>query len=254
MMKLSINSNSTFQVDLGDPLDISIPIRSGDQNPNCYFSAPPSFTPIKSERFIGSVRKGGTCNHQQLRLSPHGNGTHTECYGHLSPNPKITINKCLKQFHFIASLISVSPEKTENGDLIVKWEQIEPKLDNSAKALIIRTLPNSPGKTSMNYSGTNPPYLESKVALGAITKGISHLLVDLPSVDKEQDNGSLLVHRDFWNYPQSPRESSTITELIYVPESIPDGIYLLNLQITSLELDASPSKPVLYRLISRNVK
>ena len=252
MMKLSINSNSTFQVDLDDPIDISIAIRSGDGNPNCYFSAHPSFTPIKSDSFIGSVSKGGSCNHQLVSLSPHGNGTHTECYGHLSPDPKITINKCLKQFHFIASLISVSPEKTENGDLVVRWEQIESKLDSSAKALIIRTLPNSPGKTSKNYSGTNPTYLERKVALGAVKKGVSHLLVDLPSVDKEQDNGNLLVHRDFWNYPQSPRESSTITELIYVPATVLDGKYLLNLQITSLESDASPSKPVLYPLISRN--
>jgi len=248
MMKLSINSNNTFQVDLDAPLDISIPIRSGDENPNCYHSSHPLFTPIESDSFIGSVSKGGACNHQLLSLSPHGNGTHTECYGHLSPDPEITINKCLKQFHFLAILISVSPEKTEDGDLVIRWERIASKLDNYAKALIIRTLPNSPEKTFKNYSGTNPPYLDRKVALGAAKKGISHLLVDLPSVDKEEDHGNLLVHRDFWNYPKSPRKSSTITELLYIPDTIPDGRYLLNLQIVSLESDASPSKPVLYPL------
>jgi hypothetical protein len=36
--------------------------------------------------------------------------------------------------------------------------------------------------------------------------------------------------------------------MIFLPDSIPDGIYLLNLQIASLETDASPSKPVLYKL------
>jgi len=36
---------------------------------------------------------------------------------------------------------------------------------------------------------------------------------------------------------------------VYVPNSIEDGIYLLNLQIASFENDASPSKPVLYKFI-----
>ena len=36
--------------------------------------------------------------------------------------------------------------------------------------------------------------------------------------------------------------------MIYVPNDIDDGMYLLNLQIASFENDASPSKPVLYRV------
>ena len=44
------------------------------------------------------------------------------------------------------------------------------------------------------------------------------------------------------------RADATITELIYVDGAILDGSYLLNLQIASFELDASPSKPVLYKV------
>jgi hypothetical protein len=29
--------------------------------------------------------------------------------------------------------------------------------------------------------------------------GIQHLLIDLPSVDKEKDEGKLLAHKAFWN-------------------------------------------------------
>jgi hypothetical protein len=36
--------------------------------------------------------------------------------------------------------------------------------------------------------------------------------------------------------------------MIYVPENIEDGIYLLNIQIASFETDASPSKPILYEI------
>jgi hypothetical protein len=42
---------------------------------------------------------------------------------------------------------------------------------------------------------------------------------------------------------------ATITEMVFVPDAVADGIYLLNIQIASLETDASPSKPVLYPLL-----
>jgi hypothetical protein len=36
--------------------------------------------------------------------------------------------------------------------------------------------------------------------------------------------------------------------MIFVPNEVADGIYLLNLQIASFENDASPSKPILYSI------
>jgi hypothetical protein len=45
-----------------------------------------------------------------------------------------------------------------------------------------------------------------------------------------------------------PRLNATITELIYVPEHISDGLYALNLQCPNLQTDAVPSRPVIYRL------
>jgi hypothetical protein len=79
-------------------------------------------------------------------------------------------------------------------------------------------------------------------------QGIKHLLIDLPSVDPEEDGGRLSAHHAFWNYPQQPRLDATITEMVYVPSTIADGLYVLNLQIAPLETDASPSKPVLYSI------
>ena len=78
--------------------------------------------------------------------------------------------------------------------------------------------------------------------------GVKHLLIDLPSVDREEDGGQLLAHKAFWQYPENIRANATISELIYVNNVIKDGLYLLNIQITALELDASLSKPVLYKL------
>ena len=83
-------------------------------------------------------------------------------------------------------------------------------------------------------------------------QGVRHLLIDLPSVDREEDGGELQAHKAFWNYPTEDRLDCTITELIYVANEIPDGFYILNIQIIPFELDVSPSKPVIYPLMSKN--
>ena len=79
-----------------------------------------------------------------------------------------------------------------------------------------------------------------------------HLLIDLPSVDKENDEGKLLAHKAFWNVKDvnnlndGARLDCTITEMIFVDDKVKDESYILNLQIASFENDASPSKPILY--------
>jgi len=140
----------------------------------------------------------------------------------------------------------------ENGDFVILKEQIEAQLEqNEAQALIIRTLPNDLSKKNMQYSGTNPTYLHWEATQYLVDAGIEHLLIDLPSVDREEDGGELLSHKAFWQYPDTVkknREKCTISELIFVKKGIKDGFYLLNIQIASFELDVSPSKPILYKL------
>ena len=89
-------------------------------------------------------------------------------------------------------------------------------IENNIEAIVIRTLPNSEVKKTMAYSNTNPPYLQKEAAQLLKDLGVKHLLIDLPSVDKEQDNGVLAAHHAFWDYPQNTRMDCSITELIYV--------------------------------------
>ena len=81
-----------------------------------------------------------------------------------------------------------------------------------------------------------------------VSKGIKHLLIDLPSIDREKDGGELLGHNAFWNTSGQLRMDATITEFIFVPNSVEDGTYFLNLQVAPFENDATPSKPVLYKI------
>ena len=240
-----------YQADLSYPIDISIPLSAKGKNVNAFFAPPFEVAPVVTDSFTGSVDKGGTVNFLNVKINPHGNGTHTECVGHITAE-KFTINQCLKKFFFIAELISLHPVEMENGDEIILLEQIENNLaGKQCDAIIIRTLPNNLLKLTKNYSGKNPPYIHHAVAEFLVSIGVKHLLVDLPSVDREEDEGQLLFHKAFWQYPGNIRQDATITELIFVPDAVSDGTYLLNLQIASFELDASPSKPVLYTLTQK---
>ncbi|TVR77955.1 MAG: cyclase family protein [Chitinophagaceae bacterium] len=253
-MKLSwYNSEKKcYQADLMKPLDISIPLVVNADGPKAW-GAPPFYAePWKSEdgKFVGAVSEGAPVNFFNVQINPHGNGTHTECVGHITDRP-FTINQCLRRFWFPALLISLTPEETENKDRVLLKNQIENAAANyqDAEALIIRTLPNTPNKKIYDYTGENPAYFDVKALQWMATEtNIKHLLTDLPSVDRESDGGKLAGHKAFWQYPHQIREDATITEMIYVPESIPDGLYLLNIQIVSFELDVSPSKPILYAL------
>src|SRR6185369_11197614 len=100
-----------------------------------------------------------------------------------------------------------------------------------------------------------PPYFTAEAMEYIVGRGFKHLLVDLPSIDRLFDEGKLANHRIFWNVERGSfevnagtRRNSTITELIYVPDVVEDGEYLLNLQIAPFESDASPSRPLLFRL------
>lgn len=236
-----------YGVDFSNPADISIPLRDTADNVTAWYVSPPKFEAVMNDKFIGDVSKGGKVNFRNIFFNPHGNGTHTECLGHISKE-KYTIHQCLTQFFFLAELITVVPENNNSDKVITKKSLEHFSNAASAKAIIIRTLPNNETKLSAQYSNTNPVYMSTDAVQLLNDLGIEHLLIDTPSIDREEDGGVLAAHHLFWNYPDKPILNKTITELIYVPNEISDGLYLLNLQIASFENDASPSKPVLYSI------
>ena len=242
-----------YEIDLSKPIDISIPLSNTDKNPIAWYIEKPEIEPVKFGDWIGKVSEGSSTNFNNIFFNPHGHGTHTECLGHITRD-FYSINQCLKQFFFKAELISITPEDIK-GDLVITKNQIEKALNGKIpEAIIIRTLPNSESKKHKNYSKTNPPYLAEEAAIFIREIGIQHLLIDLPSVDREEDEGKLLAHKAFWNVKNvnnlndDARLNCTITEMIFVEDTIQDGSYILNLQIASFENDASPSKPILFKI------
>jgi len=249
-MFVNINhKGKTYKTDLDKPIDISIPLRAVSENVSAWYVEPPRFEPVRMGDWVGDVNQGGSVNFRNIFFNPHGNGTHTECVGHISKE-NYTINQCLTKFFFIAELVTVLPEEQADGDFIITKKQLETVLgENRPEAIIIRTTSNPASKINAQYSNTNPPYLHHEAAAFIREAGIRHLLIDMPSVDKEKDGGKLLAHHEFWQYPHNTQLDMTITELIYVPNHVMDGSFFLNIQIASFESDASPSKPVIYQLV-----
>ena len=248
MMKTTIEyREKSFKIDLSKPIDISMPLRANSKNVTAWYVNPPEFNPVMENGFVGDVNLGGDVNFRNIFFNPHGHGTHTECVGHISKET-FTINQCLKQFTFYAKLVTITPYNVD-GDSVIMLEQVEKLWENNeADAIIIRTLPNNDVKLEKQYSDTNPTYIHYKAMQYLVDNGVKHFLIDTPSVDKEQDDGKLIAHHIFWNYPNNPQTEKTITELIYVPNEVEDDYYILQFQIASFENDASPSKPILYKI------
>lgn len=237
--------DSLLKFDLTRGIDLSIPVRRDNTSVEAFYIPHAEMQAFKAGTFVGSVEEGGACNCENIRFNAHGNGTHTECYGHVSKSAHYLPDHLHTHF-FLAQLISIDPVLQENGDRIIMPDQI-PDF-SEVKALAIRCLPNSEEKKFTKYSGTNPTYLHPETALKIREMGIEHLLIDQPSVDKEEDGGLLAAHKNYWNYPDNPRKGATITEFIFVPNEVKDGLYLLNLMVASMQSDAVPSKPMLYPL------
>lgn len=238
-----------YNVDMEKFHDLSIPISTKADQVNAYFAHPVKMEPYRSGDFVGEVTQGGSVNYRDISFNPHGNGTHTECVGHITKKIH-NLNEHFHDFWQLAQVVSIEPNSDDEGDLVVEFPNIGETLNEGVTALIIRTLPNDESKRSKQYSGTNPPYLSDPFIADIAKTNVEHILVDLPSLDKEVDGGKLLGHRAFWFENGEVQMNRTITELIFVPNEVEDGLYFLNLQVAPFENDAAPSRPLIYPIHS----
>ncbi|MEO6050160.1 MAG: cyclase family protein [Pyrinomonadaceae bacterium] len=249
---------------LARPIDISIPMRFNGPQPNAYGIEPATSTACVGGDLVGDTRRGGSVNFERYSFIPHCNGTHTECVGHIT-HERISVRECLRDVFVTAVLVSVEPESLGDDKVLSKHSlsnafealtYVRATYTQGAKpkALVVRTLPNDDTKLTRQYGEDNiPPFFTAEAMEFIVECGFKHLLVDMPSIDRIFDDGKLTNHRIFWNVEAGSFEThtatriySTITELIYVPNEVADGEYLLNLQIAPFVSDAAPSRPVLF--------
>ncbi len=234
-----------YKADLSRLYDLSIAIDTS--GPLAWYLDHAEIEAVRDENWVGVVAEGGSVNFRNIHFNPHGHGTHTEGPGHVEPTVH-SINESMSDFHFTAVVVTVSPKKLDNGDEVIYWEMMKEMVElYRPQAIILRT--SAEDRRNKNWSNTNPPYLDAAAAAELAKNGVDHLLIDLPSVDRESDEGKLAAHKAFWQLPSDPRMNATITELIHVPSDVDDGLYVLNLQVGAFENDAAPSRPVIYPIV-----
>jgi hypothetical protein len=259
-------AGARWNVDLARPHRLAIPLRPGAAQPSCFGAPPARATPLQSGAFCGAVSRGASCNCSTLSLTPHCDGTHTECVGHLTLEPA-DVCDTLPHGLLPALLLTLTPAAPSRAEpceppaaaadrlisraaLLQCWPlQASP----TPRALIIRTRPNGPDKCVRDYQQQPAPYLTPAAARFLVERGIEHLVLDVPSADRADDEGRLSAHRIFFGLPsgsqalaEATRAQCTITELAFIPDVISDGPWLLGLQVPRIAGDALPSQPLLY--------
>ena len=261
-----------FTVDLSAGQSIAIDLNFSGAQPNHFGVEKASTRTVEIGEFVGDTERGGSCNVDQLTLIPHCNGTHTESVGHIV-NQEVPVCDLAMDGLFPARLVSVPlvaargtnesyrPE-LDHHDMLVTRAELQRccvGIDlQGIDALVIRTLPNEKAKLSRAYGQPeHPAFLTLEAMQWIVEQKFKHLLLDLPSVDKMYDEGLLTNHHLFWNVDEATHEltdrvwtDKTITEMVFVDDSLADGRYILNLQFAAFSSDAAPSRPVLYPLIS----
>lgn len=252
-------------IDLRSPVSLAREVNFSAAEPGFFGAPPASSQPLTLPGFSGSVQRGASCNCNTLTLTPHCNGTHTECVGHITLEP-LDAHRVTPVGFLPAVLVSVKPvhansvsESTDpapqSADLLITRAALEQRwpsaLPFAPKALILRTQPQA-----QQHDTTPAPYLTRAAAELLVERGIEHLVVDLPSVDRTEDQGRLTAHRTFFGLPPGStqlaaavRARATITELAHIPETVAPGPYLLELQVPALGGDAVPSRPLVYPLL-----
>lgn len=265
IIQLQIGSE-IFTVDTDHVQDVAIPLDFEGTQPNAHGIGRAVARTHAIPGILGNTVRGGSCNWCEYTFTPHSHGTHTECVGHIT-DETLSINKVLNFLLIPAVLVSTAPIKgsecketylpeKKSDDFLITQQALQEGLDSIpsdlCRGVLIRTLPNDAGKLSRDYEKTPSPFFSREAIEYLNYKGVEHLLVDFPSIDRLRDDGVMLNHHLFWNVALGSHDLGeapsykTITEWIYVPSAISDGVYALNLQIPCFIADAAPSRPLLY--------
>lgn len=176
--------------------------------------------------FVGDVAAGGPCNVDVLQINPHCSTTHTETLLHIVdrtqwPLEQTSIVNVATPIITPCLLLHCEPtngdQATHRGqtyrpnlhpnDLVVSSDAITTSLNSlgigldeirTPFAIIVKTASGS--RWTFDSTAPVPYFSQQAMALIAASR-CQHLLVDFPSVDRRDDQGLLINHRQFWNVP-----------------------------------------------------
>ena len=227
--------------------------------------------------FIGDVEQGGSCNVDILHLSPH-KLTHLQTETHIiSEGTNISDLGLIEGFALVVDLSGwMGLEKDETLDSngrkstnSISVAQLQYAVDEAIgqvlspeqrfNLLAIKTR-LSLDREDTDYTGRDPLHLEPEVAqfihdyheiVGNPGRQIQTLILDLPSIDREDDGGLLLAHRNYFGIKdgKSQGEKRSLVEFAYL-RGLETGLYYCQIHPYPIQTNAIIVNPVFYPLIN----
>ncbi len=227
-----------YRIALDQGMDMGFPV--GRDGLSLAFSLPAArFETVQVGPFVGEVVRGGSCNVETLHLTPHGNGTHTECYGHVSRR-RLFITDLATEWMFPAVAAAVEKAPGEAITLDDLSEDARALLEAELTRGLILHVHNLP-RLPFDFSGYDAPYLSASLAEW-LSERVQHLLTNLPSLDRASSK-TLPAHHAFLG--KDPLHH-TATELLRIPAHLGEGLYWTVLMVPAIATDAVPSRPLIY--------
>lgn len=208
---------------LGEPLPVSRIVGFGAEgrSPNAFGLPLPERKTLENPGvFVADVERGGSCNVSLLEYCPHG-VTHMETSAHVlgaSARPPQVRDIPAGFLSGTVFLMDLSADPGKPGSLIA-WETVRAKLETITFPITILAIKTHASllEESYDFSGKNFTALSPEAAKGihdylfppkgsggkAPETRINCLILDLPSIDPEQDGGKLAAHRCFFGLPES---------------------------------------------------
>ncbi len=229
---------------------------SNGSGPNCFYLPRLGISPVEIGEFVGSVARGGSCNVDMLNLTPH-NVTHLETSAHILHNGGVAVSSLdLNCFHGLCYLVDLSTGESKG---LIEEDSVMTKLRNlelPIQILAIKTpasiLPSSYDFSGMDFLALSPALASAVSQFEENGSEIQTLILDLPSVDMEND-AELTAHRRFLQIPDGVSEyedklGRAVVELAYFGD-LKEGYYYCSITPPRIESNAVPVSVALARLI-----
>jgi kynurenine formamidase len=255
---------NTPAVDFSAATSLALPLDFDAPHPR-HFGAPAAHSEaFRAGTFEGDVARGASCNCRVVTLVPHCNGTHTESASHLTVEQR-PLHAFLPAGPMPALLLTINAMAAGSGEDSIPQPRAgdclitRAALQEAWAGFLYTNAPRPRAlllRTGTDWREAAPPFLSRQFAEELVARGIEHLICDLPSVDRLEDDGQLTAHRIFFGLPagstrlaDAMRPDATITELAHFPATLRDGPCAVQIQVPAWSGDAVPSRPLYLPLV-----
>lgn len=253
--QLLVKTNNTYyQLENARRVSRSVKFHPVTKNSNAY-----GLADVKNT-LTYAAKESGCCNVNVLEYCPH-KITHMETAAHImarEASPPTALDIPVQHLEGVLYLADFSGMEPKSGALITEdqMHQKLQKIDRPISMLALKT-PASNLNEHYDFSGKDFMALSEQAArmihdFGKNKHAIQCLVLDLPSIDPEHDNGNLLAHRAYFGLPAKGftgiiKEKRALVELAWL-QGMDEGYYYAVVTPAKFQANAVHTEVTLWKM------